>query len=371
MRLACTLVAFSVAAPLAAAAPHGLRLVYDARLDDAVAREIDRMAADLEARLRPHGARVEVADRALTVRFAVAGEARVIDASLLKRFAGALVEVGRDGGAVRLRVDDAYVEAVRAQVRRLELDAVRARLAQRSITPSTLTLDGTTLTVVLPPLAPDDSSRAEALIARSARLELKLVDHAAPYGERLAARAQGATGVTVEHERWTRPGDLAERSATYLRARDRGALDRLLATLPVADRPPPDHQIVLEHVGGEWRTHYVWRRAELSGADIGDANVVFDRDTRQPSILVRLGAGGAARLAELTAAHIGDKLAIVLDDVVSMAPVIATRVAGGELRIALANGDPLELADEARDLVALLRVGALPASLVLRSKSIE
>ena len=65
---------------------------------------------------------------------------------------------------------------------------------------------------------------------------------------------------------------------------------------------------------------------------------------------------------ELTARSIGRKLAISLDGRVRTAPVIETRIPGGRARISLGSwADPETLKDEARDLVAVLRAGALPA----------
>jgi len=49
--------------------------------------------------------------------------------------------------------------------------------------------------------------------------------------------------------------------------------------------------------------------------------------------------------------------------------VIESKIAGGRARITLgATSDPLQLLDEAKDLVSMLRLGALPAKLRLTSE---
>jgi preprotein translocase subunit SecD len=57
-------------------------------------------------------------------------------------------------------------------------------------------------------------------------------------------------------------------------------------------------------------------------------------------------------------------MAIILDEKVSSAPTIEGRIGGGRARITLGGfSDPYQLQQEAKDLVAVLRTGALPAPL--------
>ena len=57
-------------------------------------------------------------------------------------------------------------------------------------------------------------------------------------------------------------------------------------------------------------------------------------------------------------------MAIILDNKVNSAPVLQSRIGGGRARITLGGfKDPMKLQQEAKDLVAVLRAGALPAPL--------
>ena len=65
----------------------------------------------------------------------------------------------------------------------------------------------------------------------------------------------------------------------------------------------------------------------------------------------------------MTGDNIGRKMAILLDDKINSAPVIEGRI-GARGRITLGGfGDPFALQQEAKDLVGVLRSGALPAPL--------
>ncbi len=92
----------------------------------------------------------------------------------------------------------------------------------------------------------------------------------------------------------------------------------------------------------------VWMRAGDQGRTVVDA--IFDE-------------AGAARLAEITAANIGRRLAVVMGERVLMAPTVREAIRGGRLTISGDFGD-----GEAFDLGRALRLGGLPAPLVLVSE---
>lgn len=100
------------------------------------------------------------------------------------------------------------------------------------------------------------------------------------------------------------------------------------------------------------------KRAEVTGRDLKFAKVSFD-DMSAPIVHLEFNAEGAAKFAQLTGSHIGEQLAIVLDNKVHSAPVIQTRITGGMATIT--GRFSLE---EAQNLAIVLRAGALPASLI-------
>jgi preprotein translocase subunit SecD len=79
---------------------------------------------------------------------------------------------------------------------------------------------------------------------------------------------------------------------------------------------------------------------------------------------------GAEIFSEVTGNNVNKRLAIVLDDRVSSAPVIKSKIPQGRAQITLGFGDYHSLLREAEDLTLVLREGALPATLVERTKTV-
>ena len=96
-------------------------------------------------------------------------------------------------------------------------------------------------------------------------------------------------------------------------------------------------------------------RVELDGEVITDANPDFDAYTNAPLVSLAMNANGSARWAQLTTANTGKVVAIVLDDIVYTYPRINSPITGGRTQI-----EGVE-ADEAQDIVTVLKSGALPA----------
>jgi SecD/SecF fusion protein len=110
--------------------------------------------------------------------------------------------------------------------------------------------------------------------------------------------------------------------------------------------------------GGEGRVLYLLeRRATLDGSTLIDATTRPDPD--DPTMLnvgFRLNRTGAIIFARFTGDNIGRRIAIVLDNKVRSAPVVQTKIPGGEGRITGLDSD-----EEANDVAIVLRAGALPA----------
>ncbi|MCF3973942.1 protein translocase subunit SecD [Paracoccus salsus] len=107
-------------------------------------------------------------------------------------------------------------------------------------------------------------------------------------------------------------------------------------------------------------------RVALSGDRLDRAASAFDPDTGRPMVTFAFDRQGAVAFAEITAANIGQRFAVVLDGAVLTAPVIQTAIPGGQGQI---TGD--FTVEEAQTLAVLLTSGALPASLeVIEERSV-
>jgi preprotein translocase subunit SecD len=94
----------------------------------------------------------------------------------------------------------------------------------------------------------------------------------------------------------------------------------------------------------------------MTGDALQDARVRFDQYNNLPYIFLRLKPVGAREFDRITAENVGKRLAIILDNNVYSAPVIKSRISGGE---AVIEGS--FTLDEAKDLAIVLRAGSLPA----------
>ena len=96
-------------------------------------------------------------------------------------------------------------------------------------------------------------------------------------------------------------------------------------------------------------------RVELEGDVITDASPDFDPLTNEPKVSLTMNSEGARKWSQLTAANIDKPVAIVLDDVIYTYPRILSRIPNGRTEISGVT------ADEAQDVVTVLKSGALPA----------
>lgn len=107
-------------------------------------------------------------------------------------------------------------------------------------------------------------------------------------------------------------------------------------------------------------------RVALSGDRLDKASSGFDQQSGRPMVSFSFDRQGAVAFAEITAANVGHRFAVVLDGAVLTAPVIQQAIPGGQGQI---TGD--FTVEEAQTLAVLLTSGALPASLdVVEERSV-
>lgn len=256
-------------------------------------------------------------------------------------------------------------------------DLLRRRLqAAGLVSPEVwVELESETIAVDLFGAAAADVERVRQIVERRPRLELRVVEHDSAFMKALYAHAHeddraAALGVGVDVDVWSHDAAGRRFQDYYLVAAERDAIERYLGELAAADRRfavDDGHEIGYElrspiqpEDEATWRTYYLSSRAELDGGAVAHAEVVISPMTNRPVVSIELDAGGATRFAEVTGAHVGEKLAVLFDDRVYMAPVVMERIAGGRLTIAMGSGDFGQAERDAAAMVDSLRSGALP-----------
>lgn len=266
--------------------------------------------------------------------------------------------------------------AASAEVVRSRLIALHGRAEVR--------IEGEHLVVDLPRLDAEQLEGTKALIALPARLGFYRVDDDSEYMRRLAAHVEtlrGESPVRVDQDVISGP-DGGQHGGPYLKAPDRTSLIRFLDGLPQDLEVPKDRALLIEPVAGSgdegetapsFRTHLVERTPILGNRELASAEVMVDKYTARPEVLITFTPAGARTFENFTAENVGRRLAIAVDEDVNSAPTIMGRIGGGRATITLGgHKDPRALLAEAKDLVAALSGGALPARLVIeRERSLS
>ncbi len=112
--------------------------------------------------------------------------------------------------------------------------------------------------------------------------------------------------------------------------------------------------------GEYYRLYYIEDKPELTGGVVEKAKANLGSlgggNAGLPVVSLDMNSEGAKTWSRVTGANIGERIAIVLDRKVHMAPNIREKIPGGRTQI-----EGFEDMNEAKDIAIILRAGALPA----------
>jgi preprotein translocase subunit SecD len=357
----------------------GLHLVYEVNIEKAVSSKVDRLANDVDDALRKKGADVAIARAGrddITVTFKVPAESGKLDDELLKPFRRDLDLVSRDPatGTVKLKYDADRVAEVEELALRQAIETIRGRVDKFGVAEPTIIKKGTDIVVELPGAKAEEFERIKSIIGRTAQLEFKIVDDGSDYMKKVAASVPKEGAITVAPESWTEKHAGTQHEDVYLRAKekDRDVLSKFIASLSGDLAVPNDREIALELMSPReasegtpdryYRSYLLKKRAGVTGEYLAMADESWDEMGR-PEVSFTMNRQGAGMMEKLTGENVGRKMAVILDEKITSAPVIESKI-GERGRITMGGyGDPFKLQQEVKDLVGVLRSGALPAPL--------
>jgi preprotein translocase subunit SecD len=293
----------------------GIHWVLGVKLAEAEKQELEFLRENLQSIAKDdefHLESAKVENGALKV---VAVDAA--DADKVRAWAGrtnSLTTNVDEGTHFEFSLTSAAIAAVRKRGMDQVLEVLRNRIADpvKGIPDSVVTRQGADRVLVQIPGGQIDRSRARELLRVTGFLEFKIVQDSAPTEELLLARF---------------PDGLPP--------------DRVIAT----EREKQTDRVLMAFL--------LDARPALTGDRLRDARVGFDRQNR-PIVEFAFDEEGGRLFGELTAAHIGEQLAIVLDNRVYSAPSIRSRITNrGQIE---GRFSP----QEAADLAVVLRSGSLP-----------
>lgn len=388
----------------------GLRLVYTVDVDEAVKDKRDRYYEQMRAELtKVYGlhtgdelpsedALVKLREKvaieaprkpANEIRFDVKDDPAKIDERFLEKFRGDLTYTQSDDKTKWVfRVREVAESGIRDRAVAQAKDIILRRVDDLGLREASVSTRNEDIIVEVP--GEDEASFATIrdIISQTARLEFKLLDDETDYlGEVAKTATKESLPEGLEFAREVAPigldenGDQKNKQITYAylkkkpEEKSKETLQRFkewAATLT----PPPDRELGFEIVyetnpdtlkqsEAGWRTYLLKSRAELTGAQVTEAQAQPDQQGGKTMggwhVALTFTESGGKAFERITGANVKKRFAIMLDGRVESTPVILNRIAGGHAQITMGAQDPDIQLRDARKLELVLRSGALPA----------
>jgi preprotein translocase subunit SecD len=298
----------------------GMHLVLGVEVDKAVESRLDSIVDQTEALLRDKDIIYKRVSRtsddrlAITVYDEEAG--RQVDALMQDNFPNLEALTLTDSGGYiqkNYRLSDKEIASIKDYAVRQALETLRNRVDQFGVSEPVLQRQSNNrILIQLPGI--NDPQRAISLLGKTARLEFKMVAEDVDPQEAVKGKLPPGTQLLYEKHVDRRSGTTTE--------------------VPIV----------------------VYDKTVMTGDLLSDAQVRIDSRFNEPYVAIDFNSVGAKRFDQVTAANVGKRMAIILDDTVYSAPVIRERISGGSAQI---SGSFTE--QEATDLAIVLRAGSLPA----------
>ena len=272
-------------------------------------------------------------------------------------------------GAMLLVMRPSEIEAIKKEVVAQTLSIIRKRIDAFGLVEPDVRLSGDSdIDVQLPGVSKDQMSVVRDRIGQTARLTFRIVDSKNDFFA--DAKADLAT-FQRQYPAKSKGIEIVRFSDRFqARAEKKSHLVAFVHYLHKINKLPDDHVVgyyfVEEEDAGKvlksyYRTEYLFVEARVTGDQLARARV-FYKETGEPYVSLTFTSLGATLFGEVTEAHVGDYLAIMLDDDINSAPVIKEAITGGAAQITLGgNQSSSELLQEAQSLVTVLTHGAYKA----------
>jgi preprotein translocase subunit SecD len=357
----------------------GLHLVYEVDIEKAVSGKVDHLANEIEDAIKKKVPDVEVLRDGrddIVVKFKNPADIDKLDQQILRPHRNELDEVERNrvAGTVRLRLDSDQVAETEDSALRQGIETIRNRVDKFGVAEPTIIKKNNDIIIELPGLkTQQDFERVKNIIGRTAQLEFKIVDDDADeYMKKVAAQLPKDGPVKFDIYDWTGKENADRHELIHLKATKKDDLEKFVATLTGDLALPTDREWGIEEQTraqeGEaaperyWRAYLLRKRAQVTGEYLAAAEETWDEMGR-PKVAFTMDRKGAELMGKLTGENVGRLMAIVLDDKVNNAPIVQSKISEhGEITMG-SSTDPTALQQEVKDLIAVLRSGALPAPL--------
>ncbi|HEX9902586.1 MAG TPA: protein translocase subunit SecD [Acidobacteriota bacterium] len=307
--------------PLGLDLQGGMHLVFQVATDDAINVYTDQSIGRLKQLLTSKKIKVRAVSKAGLDQIKIQDYSPEDEGKINKLLADYMKDwdssVAGTSATARLKAE--AIRSIRAETVDQALETIRNRVDQFGVSEPTIQRQGGTegqqIVVELPGISNPD--RAMTLIKTTALLEWKLVQ-AGPAADE--ATLLKDTGGKVPEDMQVLSGDTKRTEGGY---------------------------------------YLVSQVAGITGQDLSAVNL--DRDERDnPAVGFELKPDGSKRFAQLTGENVGRQVAIILDNKVQSSPVVQSQIVD---RGIISGGIRGFTVEEVRDLIIILKSGALPASI--------
>jgi preprotein translocase subunit SecD len=298
----------------------GLHLILEVEANKAVETVVDQTMGEASSVMKEEKIRyrdiLRTSDKSFAIYLKDSSQEALLDTKVLEKLVNfKKTSMGQTdkGYEITLTMDPKAIEQIEKRAVRQAVDTIRNRVDQFGVTEPDVVIHGKDRIIVQLPGLREDINRAIDIIKKQARLVFKLIDEKGDLNKALRGDVP--------------PGD---------------------EVLYKVDRAPGSGRVS--------RTPYlVKKQVLLTGDMLTDARLT-PAQTGQMIIGMDFNSAGADIFERITGEHVGERLAIILDNRIYSAPVIKDRISGGS---AIIEGN--FTLDEARDLALVLRAGSLPA----------
>ena len=410
----------------------GVRAVYTIDLDKAVDDKAAEVKRDLETRFDEKQIKAKVTTPGGVVRGALnitvtdPAQKAEVDRMVFTDHSGEVQRRECTGkpeetaNQICARISSKFADEIKRSALAQAVATVKKRVNEKGVAEPNVLRQDQKIIVELPGIGGEVRDEVKELIARTAKLEFKVVDNDTAYMRKLFTRV--GTGevstdpeaaklrITAVADSWTNekngevfndyylkaydeeqatPVAEAKKRGCYQKEKDRGTgtvqctisgrkkIESYVASLAALGPEwvvPEGNQLGFEEVFPQadseqtdkrsyWRSYLLERAVRLTGTAISKATVNYDQNTLRPEVIIYFNRYGGRVFGQMTGENVGKKMAIILDDQVESAPIIQVKIAGGVSTITMGGADPDSIEQEANDLVNVLRTGALPAPL--------
>ena len=406
----------------------GARFVYSIDLDAAVDDKASEIKRDLDVKLAEKDLAATVSTPrslagALTIKPTDAAKRADIEKLVMSEYKDIIATracSAKEGEAVCVRISTKFADDVRRRALSQAVKTVEERVNAEGVAEPTVIQKDDQIIVEMPGLAEEATVRVQETIARTAKLEFKIVANDDPVMKAIYKHVGSAEspvdpegikqGIKAYTDAWGADDAKDTLYDYYLTASDRNekltaeeakavecrtenltadrdgkfecvvegrwAIRRYLAALgnanpamAIGDNFEVGYEKVEPQSGDEgekrpyWRSYYLERAVRLTGSAVSNAVVDWDGNTGRPHVLVDFNRYGGRQFGDLTSANIGKKMAIILDGKITSAPVIQSAIRQGRSTITVGGANARAQEVEAQSLVNVLKTGALPARL--------